>query len=137
MKIRRFNVYERGLNRFFGPLEARIMNVLWTSSEIAIKDVQARLERDQAINFNTVMTVMNRLVEKGVLTKRTVGRTSLYRPLLSKEHFMENQSKELTHELIEEFGPLVVNHMIEALEEADQELLEQLEQKIKSLKKDR
>ncbi|CAG7644490.1 hypothetical protein PAESOLCIP111_04719 [Paenibacillus solanacearum] len=137
MKIRRFNVYERGLNRFFGPLEARIMNVLWTSSEIAIKDVQARLERDQAINFNTVMTVMNRLVEKGVLTKRSVGRTSLYRPLLSKEHFMENQSKELTHELIEEFGPLVVNHMIEALEEADQELLEQLEQKIKSLKKDR
>ncbi|CAG7653297.1 BlaI/MecI/CopY family transcriptional regulator [Paenibacillus allorhizosphaerae] len=137
MKIRKFNVYERGLNRFFGPLEAKIMNVLWNSSEIAIKDVQARLERDQSINFNTVMTVMNRLVDKGILTKRTVGRTSLYRPLLSKEHFMENQSKELTHELIEEFGPLVVNHMIEALEEADQDLLEQLEQKIKSLKKDR
>lgn len=137
MKIRKFNVHERGLNRFFGPLEAKIMHVLWNGPEITIKDVQARLERDKIINFNTVMTVMNRLVEKGILTKRTVGRTSLYKPLLSKEHFMENQSKELTYELIEEFGPLVVNHMIDALEEADPDLLEQLEQKIKSIKKDR
>ncbi|MEI7027792.1 BlaI/MecI/CopY family transcriptional regulator [Paenibacillus sp. y28] len=141
MKIQRFKVHESGLNRFFGPLEAKIMEVLWHSEGLAltIKEVQQRLEQDQEkpMNFNTVMTVMNRLVEKGILAKKQEGRTSLYRPKLTKNHFLETQSKELTHELMEEFGPLVVSHMLDALEDVDPSLMEKLEQKIKQWKKER
>lgn len=137
MKIQNFKFHESGLNRFFGPLEAKIMSILWDGTEMTIKDVQAKLEHEKSVNFNTVMTVMNRLVEKGILHKRAEARTSLYRPVLSKEEFLETQSKELTHELLDEFGPLVVNHMLDALEDVDQGLLEKLEQKIKDLKKER
>lgn len=49
---------------------------------------------------------------------------------------MDEQSKELSHELVDEFGPLAVNHMIDALEVADPILIERLEQKIKQWKKD-
>ncbi|NHN32451.1 BlaI/MecI/CopY family transcriptional regulator [Paenibacillus agricola] len=136
VKIQNFKYHERGLNRFFGPLEAKIMNILWNGSSMTIKDVQAKLEEDKTLNFNTVMTVMNRLVDKDMLTKKTIGRTTLFQPSVSKDHFLENQSKELTHELIEEFGALVVNHMLDALEEVDEDLLAKLEQKIKMLKKD-
>lgn len=136
MKIHHFKFTEKGLNRFFGPLEARIMDILWAHRELSIKDVQHKLEQEKNLNFNTVMTVMNRLLEKGVLAKRLEGRTSLYRPTYSKEEFMEIQSKEITHELLEDFGPLVVNHMIDALDEADPELLGKLEQKLKALKKE-
>ncbi len=137
MRIQKFKFNEKGLNRFFGPLEAKIMTVLWAGEEMAIKDVQQALEREKAVNFNTVMTVMNRLVEKGVLHKRAEGRASLYRPILSKEEFFDTQSKELTHELIDEFGSLVVTHMLDALEDVDKGLIEKLEQKIKELKKGR
>lgn len=137
MKIQNFKFYEKGLNRFFGPLEARIMNTLWSHSELSIKDVQLKLGQERSLNFNTVMTVMNRLLDKGILTKRMDGRTSLYRPVHSREDFMDIQSKEITHELMEDFGPLVVHHMIDALDEADPELLHMLEQKIQALKKER
>ncbi|UQZ86339.1 Penicillinase repressor [Paenibacillus konkukensis] len=138
MKIHHFKTNESGLNRFFGALEAKIMDILWDGAEKSIKDVQQKLEREQEklVNFNTVMTVMNRLVAKGVLKKRLEGRSFAYSPVLSKEQFIDTQSKELTHELIEEFGPLVVSHMLDALEEADTELMEKLEQKIKQLKKE-
>lgn len=136
MKIQHFKTNESGLNRFFGTLEAKIMDILWAGPEMAIKDVQHQLEREKPVNFNTVMTVMNRLVEKGILEKRQEGRSFLYQPVLTREQFLDNQSKELTHELIEEFGPLVVNHMLDALEEADPSLMEKLEQKIKQLKKE-
>lgn len=136
MKIQNFKFNERGLNRFFGPLESKIMNILWDGSELTIKNVQQKLEQEKAVNFNTVMTVMNRLVDKGVLQKRTEGRSSLYRPILSKDQFFETQSKELTHELIEEFGSLAVSQMLDVLEEVDQNLLEKLEQKLKELKKE-
>ena len=135
MKIHNFKYNESGLNRFFGTLEARIMNILWDGEEMSIKDVQHKLEGEKAVNFNTVMTVMNRLVDKRILQKRPAGRSFLYRPVLSKEQFLETQSKELTHELMEEFGSLAVNHMLDALEEADPQLMDKLEQKIRQLKK--
>lgn len=69
MNIKNFKYDEVGLNRFFGPLEANIMEYLWDKDEQSIKAVQQSLELDKPINFNTVMTVMNRLVEKGILEK--------------------------------------------------------------------
>lgn len=137
MKIHNFKFHERGLNRFFGPLEAKILEILWEQPEQSIKAVQEKLDKEKPTNFNTVMTVMNRLVDKGILTKKSAGRSSVYAPTQTREHFLDAQSKEITHELIEDFGPLVVNHMIDALEEVDPDLLAQLERKIKAMKKDK
>lgn len=135
MNINNFRFDKVGLNRFFGPLEAKIMDILWEGSEKSIKEVQQHLEKEKATNFNTVMTVMNRLVEKKILEKRVEGRTSLFKPVKTKEEFIEEQSKKLTNNLLDEFGGLVVNHMLDSLKEVDQNLLDRLEQKIDQLKK--
>lgn len=127
---------ESGLNRFFGPLEAKIMDILWNDVEMTIKDVQQVLDQEKLTNFNTVMTVMNRLVDKGILQKKTKGRSSLYKPVLSREDFLNTQSKEMTNELMDEFGNVVVSHMLNALEDVDDDLVAMLEEKIKELKKD-
>ncbi|KRF38638.1 BlaI/MecI/CopY family transcriptional regulator [Paenibacillus sp. Soil787] len=138
MKMQNFKYKGSGLNRFFGPLEAKIMEILWTNSlEMTIKDVQQKLDQAKIINFNTVMTVMNRLVDKGILQKKSVVRSFKYKPVVSRDEFMEAQSKELTFDLIEEFGSLAVTHMVDALDKVDPDLLDQLEQKIKDIKKDR
>lgn len=134
MNIQKFNFNQKGMERFFGPLEAKIMDILWSHPEMSIKEVQQKLGKEKDLNFNTVMTVMNRLLTKGILTKVMEHRTSMYRPIQSKEAFLESQSKEISLKLLEDFGPLVVNHMLDAMEEADSELLEKLELKIKSLK---
>lgn len=128
---------ENGLNRFFGPLEAKIMEIIWNNEEMTIKDVQRVLEQEKMTNFNTVMTVMNRLVEKGILQKRSEGRSSVYKPVQTRIDFLNAQSKEMTHELMDEFGNVVVSHMLDALEEVDEDLVAKLEQKIMELKKDR
>lgn len=136
MKIQKFNRNESGLNRFFGPLEAKILDILWNDVEMTIKDVQQMLDKEKATNFNTVMTVMNRLVEKGILQKRVEGRSSLFKPVQTREEFLNAQSKEMTNELIDEFGNVVVSHMLDALEDVDDDLVAKLEQKIKELKKE-
>lgn len=125
---------DKGLNRFFGPLEAKIMDIVWSADESSIRDVQSRLALDKSVNFNTVMTVMNRLADKNMLAKRTEGRLTLYRAVLSKEQFLVSRSKELTLELVDELGPLAVHHMLDVLEEADPLLLDKLERKIRAMK---
>ncbi|MBM7655485.1 BlaI/MecI/CopY family transcriptional regulator [Neobacillus cucumis] len=137
MTINNFRVDQEGLNRFFGPLESKVMNILWNGNESSIKEVQLILEKEKPINFNTVMTVMNRLVDKNILTKRLEGRTSLYKPVTTKEDFINNQSKKLTENLLDEFGGLVVNHMLDSLKEVDDHLLLKLEQKLEQFKRDR
>jgi predicted transcriptional regulator len=136
LEIKNFKYGEAGLNRFFGSLEAKIMELLWGSNELSIKEVRQRLEKEKPINFNTVMTVMNRLVDKGILEKRLQGRLSLFRPTQSRPAFIQAQSKKLTENLLDEFGGVVINHMIESLKDVDHELLDKLERRIQELKKD-
>lgn len=134
--IRKFKINESGLNRFFGPLEAKILDILWNDVEMTIKNVQQVLDQEKLTNFNTVMTVMNRLVEKGILQKRVEGRSFLYQPIQTRVEFLHTQSKEMTNELMDEFGNVVVSHMLDALEDVDDELVAKLEHKIKQLKKE-
>lgn len=138
MKIKKLNLQQSGLNHFFGPLEARIMDIIWSSESMTIKDVQTILNQENPISFNTVMTIMNRLIDKGHLIKKSSGkgrtRLTSYTPVQSKEQFLTEQTKAVTEGLIHEFGGLVVNHMIDALDEADPELIAKLERKITEMK---
>src|SRR5690349_8456223 len=97
MKINRINVHEEGLNRFFGPLEARIMRKIWDSGELSIKEVQQFLDQESPISFNAVMTVMNRLWEKGQLKKHVRGRSSYFQSIQTKEEFLIEQTKAVTN----------------------------------------
>ncbi|MDQ0198963.1 BlaI/MecI/CopY family transcriptional regulator [Neobacillus ginsengisoli] len=135
MSIKNFRYDKVGLNRFFGPLEAKIMDILWNGNEKSIKEVQQLIEKERSINFNTVMTVMNRLVEKKILEKRVERRTSLYKPIKTKTEFIDEQSKKLTENLLDEFGEMIVNHMLDSLEDVNPNLLDKLEQKLEQLKK--
>ncbi|MGI2293411.1 BlaI/MecI/CopY family transcriptional regulator [Paenibacillus sp. GXUN7292] len=136
--VKKFNMNEEGLNRFFGPLEAKIMNLLWLSEGMSIKDVQSILNQESPISFNAVMTVMNRLLEKEHLSKNTQGkgrsRVTIFKPVQTKEQFLHTQTKAVTQGLIHEFGDLVVGHMIDALEDADTELINKLSDKLNRLK---
>jgi len=139
MKIKKMNVGGEGLNRFFGPLEARIMDLLWSSEGMSVKEVQSILQPDHPISVNAVTTVLSRLLEKGHLTKRLVGtgrtQAARFSPVQTKEQFLSEQTKAVSQGLIQEYGSLVVSHMIDALEDADQEVLAKLERKLDEIKK--
>ncbi|GMK41245.1 transcriptional regulator [Paenibacillus sp. CCS19] len=139
MKIKKLNVGGEGLNRFFGPLEAKIMDLLWSSEGMSIKEVQSILNPESPISINAVTTVMNRLLEKGHLTKVLVGKgrtqAARFSTVQSKEQFLSEQTKVVSQGLIQEYGSLVVSHMIDALEDVDQEMIAKLERKLNEIKK--
>lgn len=139
MSVKKLNMDGEGLNRFFGPLEARIMELLWSSEGMTAKEAQSILNREQPISINAVTTVMNRLLEKGHLTKTLAGsgrtQAARFSTVMSREQFVSEQTKVVSQGLVQEYGSLVVSHMIDALDDADPELLEKLERKVNELKK--
>ena len=60
------------------------MDILWSSEALSIKEVQSILNQESPISINTVMTVMNRLLDKGLLTKVMTGTGRTRAPSLAR-----------------------------------------------------
>lgn len=63
------------------PLESEIMGVVWdASAPISVRHVLEELNerRREPLAYTTVMTVMNRLVAKGVLAREASRRSYVY-----------------------------------------------------------
>jgi predicted transcriptional regulator len=71
-----------------GSLEARIMRVLWErpGEYLSVRETLDQLSSDLA--YNTVMTVMHRLHDKGLLRRRRAGRAHTYRAAVSREAYV-------------------------------------------------
>ena len=72
--------------RPFGDLEAAIMECLWSRSEPAsVRDVLGQLRTGKQLAYTTVMTVLDNLHRKGVVTREMAGRAWMYEPAYSRE----------------------------------------------------
>lgn len=130
---------EEGLQRFFGPLEARIMDIIWssTSDHMTIKEVHTRLTTDQELSFNTVMTIMNRLTDKEHLIKinhPSNKKINYFKPRVSKDEFVHLQTGAVTQMLFRDFSDHAATHMMDVLDEADPELLNKLQRKLNEIR---
>lgn len=124
MRLTSFRLNQHGLARLFGELEAKIMRAVWGLEEPTVQDVVDRLGR--RANYKTVMTVMNRLVEKGFLERRKVSRAYVYLPRFTQADLMNRMSRQVLDGLLTDFGPAVLAQFVEAVAETDQARLAEL-----------
>jgi predicted transcriptional regulator len=65
------------------PLELDCLNVLWPLGEGTVRDVQQALQPTRPRAYTTIMTILDRLAQKGVVQRQKSGRAWLYRANLS------------------------------------------------------
>lgn len=73
------------MDGLLGTLERQVMDVLWASGDLRVRDVQTRLQRP--IAYTTVMTTLDRLFKKGFVTRVRQGRAFSYTAARSREQF--------------------------------------------------
>lgn len=127
-RIRMFRLGDRGLRRVLGELEAMIMDVVWAGpGPVTIREVTDRLQAHQPLAFNTVMTVMNRLVDKGLLQRSGRKGSYTYRPAVDRETFLREVARGVAAGLVRDFGGLAVSQFVDVLAEEDPGALAELE----------
>ena len=67
------------------PLELECLSVLWPIGEGTVRDIHRALATSRPRAYTTVMTIMDRLEQKGIVTRRRVGRAYHYQARLSAE----------------------------------------------------
>ena len=77
------------------PLEMLCLKALWSLGEGSVKSVQEAVGRSRPLAYTTIMTVLERLVRKGKLAHRKVGRAYVYSLRASREAMRRAAVREL------------------------------------------
>jgi predicted transcriptional regulator len=128
--VHSFKLDQRGLARVFGELEAQIMETVWELGEPTVQDVCDRLGEDY--NYKTVMTVMNRLVDKRILNRRRESRAFCYSARESRDEFLGRVSRHVVEGLLQDFGGLAIAQFVDAVDAVDPSQLAELERLIQA-----
>ncbi len=91
-----------GLEKFFGKLEVEVMETLWSGGPMTVKRARYFLNRKNNYAYTTIMTVMNRLAEKNILSREKQGHSFEYRPALNKKEFLTLASDRIIAGLFDE-----------------------------------
>jgi predicted transcriptional regulator len=133
--VSQYNIDGKALEAFLGPLEANIMEAVWTSKKTptTVREIFEALKKTKSIAYTTVMSTMDRLFEKHLLDRKIEkGRGGLYYvywPALEKQSFQKSAIREVLSSLIDNFGEVVANCLVDEtclIEEERKALKEQL-----------
>ena len=104
--------------QILGNLEKEVMDAVWESnSPVTVREVLQRISKKRQVAYTTIMTIMTRLVDKGLLSRKTSGsKAYTYQAVYSREKFLSNVSKQIIKNFISIFGQAAVAHFAEEIE---------------------
>lgn len=112
-----------------GPLASAIVREVATRHEATVTDIVAALRgtqtRDHA--YTTIMTVMSRLADRGVLARERRGRQFAYRTTAPERELIDELSGRAVDKLVDRYGSAALRHFAAHLSELDPETRARLE----------
>ena len=81
--------------------ELRLMKILWLRGESAVTDLVAAMPDGEPLAYNSVLTTIRILEQKGYVAHRQEGRAFVYRPCIAES---EASKSEVKHVLNRFFG---------------------------------
>jgi predicted transcriptional regulator len=114
---RRTRALDQGV-ALLGPLEGRIMRLVWMADvppDFTVRDVHEKISE---LAYTTLMTTLVRLAEKGLLevTRIPATKAHRYNARLSPKAFLARAGREGVDELIERFGDTALAAFAERLD---------------------
>ena len=117
----------KGAKKLLGELELAIMRVAWSRPSVTVRDVLSTVTKKRSLAYTTVMTIMGRLVEKGLLVAEKDGKTYRYRAHQTREEFETQAAGQVVHSLITDFGgEVALSQFVKELAEISPEQLQRL-----------
>jgi predicted transcriptional regulator len=75
--------------------ELRLMKILWRRGESAVNDLVAAMPNGETLAYNSVLTTIRILEQKGYVEHRQEGRAFVYRPCVAEEEASRSEVRHL------------------------------------------
>ena len=86
-------------NHKLTALESLIMDSLWSLSQASVRQVQGHLQPVKPLAYNTVLTMLRIMREKGFVTSKRKGRMDIYQPTVSRQQI----ARKSLHDILDNF----------------------------------
>lgn len=90
--------------------EMDLMEVLWERGSATAAEVRDTLEDELA--YNTVLTILRRLEEKGFVGHEEEGRAHRYRPLIEREQVRRSALRRVLNRVFAGSPELLLSHLV-------------------------
>jgi|SRR5277367_2281920 len=116
----------RGSSSQIGPLEERLLAALWERGSATVRELVDAGCSDLA--YTTVMTTLDRLFKKNLLSREAEGRAFRYVPRLTREEMHREVAGEAFRQFLDASpaSSLPLSYLVEILTERDAQLLDDL-----------
>lgn len=123
-----------GTERLLGELEGEVMAIVWDQGRASVRRVLEALNarRPTAVAYTTVLTVMQRLAEKGILERHRTGNTDHYAARQSRDAFFAESSGRIVRALVEDFGDIAIAQFLAEIDRLDPARLQRLRERASS-----
>lgn len=119
---------ERRIESVLGPLAGPIMRIILKQGESTVRDVTTALweGRDRTPAYTTVMTIMARLHERGLLARVKRGRGYVYRPSADEQATVDELGRRAVDQLLKRYGTSAMRRFAVHLGDLDSSEREEL-----------
>jgi predicted transcriptional regulator len=126
----------RSFSRQLGPLEQRMLDGLWARGNATVRELVEGGCQDLA--YTTVMTTLDRLFKKGLLTRSEQGRAFRYAPRFSREELHREAASHAFRQLLDASptSSLPLSFLVEILGERDAQLLDDLRKLVENKRRE-
>jgi predicted transcriptional regulator len=91
----------KGVRDIPPPLELECLSVLWRLGESNVRTVQEALAASRPLAYTTVMTMLERLARKQLVSRHKAGRHFLYTAQVDRDAVRQNAIKNLVDSLFD------------------------------------
>ncbi len=109
-----------------GNLERSILQMLWQRGEATARELHDEIRAERAIGYTTVTSVLDRLVDKGVVRRHRAGRSYAYRAIARQAETQLAMARTFVEQIASGGPRPAVAALVGALEEVSPELLAEL-----------
>ncbi len=116
------------------PLEERLLEALWERGHATVRDLLNSDGPCQHLAYTTVMTTLDRLFKKNLLSREAEGRAFRYAPRFTREELHREVAGEAFRQLLDASpaSSLPLSYLVEILTERDAQLLDDLRQVVEA-----
>lgn len=90
------------------PSELEVLKALWSSNRLSAREVHDRIGEVQGWSYSTTRTVIQRMVDKGLVTKDSVHGLAVFAAADRKVDLISQLVRSFTKRVLELDGPLPV-----------------------------
>jgi predicted transcriptional regulator len=104
-----------------GAVQAEVMGVIWERGSATVPEIHAAVnaQRGSDAAYTTVLTFVQRLYGRGLLTREPEGRTFRYTAAQTRDELLATWSDAMIDRLIDDYGAIAIARLDDRLQSLD------------------